>query len=70
MLVHIGEVDSRRLFAREGCSSMFEYYAEVLRLSEAATAKRVRRGSVSVSGSGAGAGAGRVSRYSEDRPAC
>jgi hypothetical protein len=34
LVAHIGEVDSRRLFAREACSSMFTYCTEVLRLSE------------------------------------
>jgi hypothetical protein len=31
---HIGEVDRRRLFAREACPSMFAYCTEVLHLSE------------------------------------
>ena len=32
---HIAEVDGRRLFAREGTPSMFEYCTNVLHLSEA-----------------------------------
>ncbi|HUG54254.1 MAG TPA: HNH endonuclease [Vicinamibacteria bacterium] len=31
---HIGEVDARRLYAREACDSMFTYCTAVLRLSE------------------------------------
>jgi hypothetical protein len=34
LIVHIGEVDDRRLYAREGSPSMFAYCTEVLRLSE------------------------------------
>src|SRR3989304_2052822 len=34
LIAHIAEVDDRRLFAREACSSMFSYSIEVLRLSE------------------------------------
>jgi len=34
LVAHIGEVDARRLFAREACSSMFAYATEVLNLSE------------------------------------
>jgi hypothetical protein len=34
LVAHIGEVDDRRLFAREACSSMFVYCIEVLHLSE------------------------------------
>jgi len=34
LVAHIGEVDHRRLFAREACSSMFKYSVEVLHLSE------------------------------------
>ncbi len=32
LIAHIGEVDDRRLFAREACSSMFVYAIEVLHL--------------------------------------
>ena len=34
LVAHIGEVDDRRLFAREACSSMFVYCIEILHLSE------------------------------------
>jgi hypothetical protein len=34
LVAHIGEVDARRLYAREACSSMFAYCMEVLHLSE------------------------------------
>jgi len=33
-VTHIGEVDARRLFAREACESMFVYCTDVLHLSE------------------------------------
>jgi hypothetical protein len=34
LVAHIGEVDARRLYARDACSSMFAYCVEVLHLSE------------------------------------
>jgi hypothetical protein len=34
LVAHIGEVDERRLYAREACSSMISYCIEVLHLSE------------------------------------
>jgi hypothetical protein len=34
LVAHIGEVDERRLYAREACDSMFAYCTEVLHLSE------------------------------------
>ena len=34
VVAHIGEVDTRRLFARAACSSMFDYCRQVLHLSE------------------------------------
>ena len=34
LVAHIGEVDERRLYAREAASSMFVYCTEVLHLSE------------------------------------
>ena len=34
LVAHIGEVDARRLYAREAASSMFIYCTEVLHLSE------------------------------------
>jgi len=41
LVAHIGEVDHRRLFAREACSSMFAFCIEVLRLSEAEAYLRI-----------------------------
>ena len=41
LVAHIAEVDSRRLYAREGCSSMFAYCVEVLHLSEPETNLRM-----------------------------
>ncbi len=41
LIAHIGEVDHRRLFAREACSSMFSYCIEVLNLSEAESYFRI-----------------------------
>lgn len=35
LVAHIAEVDSRRLYAREACPSMFAYCTERLGLSEA-----------------------------------
>jgi hypothetical protein len=34
VVAHIGEVDERRLYAREACASMFAYCTDVLHLSE------------------------------------
>lgn len=34
VVAHIGEVELRRLYAKEACSSMFEYCQRVLRLRE------------------------------------
>lgn len=34
LVAHIGEVDERKLYAREACSSMFAYCTEILHLSE------------------------------------
>src|SRR4029078_13693006 len=34
LIAHIGEVEERRLFAREACDSMFVYCTDVLHLSE------------------------------------
>jgi hypothetical protein len=42
LLIHLGEVDARRLYAREGCSSMFNYCVQVLRFAEASAYKRIR----------------------------
>ena len=41
LIAHIGEVDERRLYAREACSSMFSYCTEVLHLSEAESYFRI-----------------------------
>jgi hypothetical protein len=41
LIAHIGEVDHRRLYAREACSSMFSYCLEVLNLSEAESYFRI-----------------------------
>jgi hypothetical protein len=42
LLTHLGELDSRRLYAREGCSSMFNYCVEVLHFAEASAYKRIQ----------------------------
>jgi hypothetical protein len=41
LVAHIGEVDSRRLYAREGSSSMFAYCTDVLHLSEHQAYERI-----------------------------
>ena len=41
LVAHIGEVDRRRLFAREATSSMFAYCTQVLHLSESAAYVRI-----------------------------
>jgi hypothetical protein len=41
LVAHIGEVDERRLYAREASPSMFAYCTEVLRLSEAEAYLRI-----------------------------
>ncbi|RLB61904.1 MAG: hypothetical protein DRH08_13230 [Deltaproteobacteria bacterium] len=41
LVAHIGEVERRRLFAREATSSMFAYCTEVLHLSECAAYLRI-----------------------------
>jgi hypothetical protein len=41
LIAHIGEVDERRLYAREASPSMFAWCMEVLHLSEAETALRI-----------------------------
>ena len=40
-LIHIAEVDQRKLFLSRACSSMFAYCTEVLGLSEGAAYKRI-----------------------------
>src|SRR6187397_1333320 len=41
LLALLGEVDSRRLYLGEGCSSLFTYCTQVLRLSEHAAYHRI-----------------------------
>ena len=41
LLSHLGEVDKRRLYLGEACSSMFSYCVEVLHFSEASAFKRI-----------------------------
>src|SRR5688572_22821468 len=41
LVAHIGEVDERRLYAREASPSMFSYCTEVLHLSEAEAYLRI-----------------------------
>jgi 5-methylcytosine-specific restriction endonuclease McrA len=68
LLTYLGEIDARRLYAREGCSSMFTYCVQVLHFAEASAYKRitaaraarqypelleaVRRGDLHVTGAG------------------
>jgi hypothetical protein len=42
LLSHLGEVDARRLYLEQACSSMFVYCVRVLHFSEAAAYKRIR----------------------------
>jgi hypothetical protein len=41
LVAHIGEVDERRLYAREACPSMYAYCTERLHLSEAEAYRRI-----------------------------
>ena len=41
LLAHLGEVDGRRLYLEQACSSMFTYCVRVLHFSEAAAYKRI-----------------------------
>ncbi len=41
LVAHIGEVDERRLYAREGSSSLFHYCVEILHFSEAEAYLRI-----------------------------
>ena len=41
LLAYLGEVDARRLYLEEGCTSMFSYCTEVLNLSEGAAYSRI-----------------------------
>jgi len=42
LVAHLVEVEARDLHCAEGCSTMFQYCTEVLRLSEAATYRRLQ----------------------------
>ncbi len=42
LIAHIGEVDERRLYVEEGCSSMFMYCQRVLHFSEGVAYKRIQ----------------------------
>ena len=41
LIEHLAEVDARRLYLREGCSSMFAYCVQVLHFAEAVAYKRI-----------------------------
>jgi hypothetical protein len=41
LISHLGEVDARRLYLEQGCSSMFDYCVRVLRFSECVAYKRI-----------------------------
>jgi hypothetical protein len=41
LISHLGEVDARRLYLEQGCSSMFDYSVRVLRFSECVAYKRI-----------------------------
>jgi 5-methylcytosine-specific restriction endonuclease McrA len=41
LIAHLAEVDARRLYLREGCTSMFAYCVGVLRFAEAVAYKRI-----------------------------
>jgi 5-methylcytosine-specific restriction endonuclease McrA len=42
LLAHLGEMEERKLYCREACSSLFTYCVEVLHLSEPAAYRRVK----------------------------
>jgi 5-methylcytosine-specific restriction endonuclease McrA len=42
LLLHLAEMEERRLHCREGCSSLFSYCVEVLHLSEPAAYRRIK----------------------------
>src|SRR2546422_9655105 len=42
LLEHLGEVDARRLYLEEGCSSMFTYCQRVLHFAEGVAYKRIQ----------------------------
>ncbi|MBW2292782.1 MAG: HNH endonuclease [Deltaproteobacteria bacterium] len=41
MIAHLGEVDGRRLYLGQACSSMFQYFVEVLHFAEGVAYKRI-----------------------------
>ena len=41
LIAHLAEIDNRRLFLSEGCSSLFKYCTDVLHLSESAAYNRI-----------------------------
>jgi len=41
LLAHLGEVEARRLYLEQGCSSMFDYCVKELRFSESVAYKRI-----------------------------
>jgi len=41
VILHLGEVEARRLHLEQGCSSMFDYCVRVLRFSEGVAYKRI-----------------------------
>ncbi|MEE9279748.1 MAG: hypothetical protein V3V67_06200, partial [Myxococcota bacterium] len=42
LLAHLGEVEARRLYLEEGCSSMYGYCSDVLHFSEGVAGQRIR----------------------------
>ena len=42
LIIHLGEVDARRLYLEEGCSSMFSYCQRVLHFAEGVAYKRIQ----------------------------
>src|SRR6266850_5451233 len=42
LLAHLAEVDARRLYLEEGCSSMFTYCQRVLHFAEGVAYKRIQ----------------------------
>ena len=42
LIVHLAELDARKLFLHFACASLFKYCTEVLHLSEAAASKRIQ----------------------------
>ncbi len=42
LLLHLGEVEARRLYLAEGCSSMYGYCSDVLHFSEGVAGQRIR----------------------------